>query len=113
MTMTVTIPEDLAAKVVRRATRQGTAPEQLVVDLLEADFDSGGVATPEEVVAKIKATPPDPAAFVLAQESLIEFLRDALDEPPIDSDAWNQEWAVIEAEMKHRDHLDDIAEGRG
>ena len=114
MTMTVTIPNELATKLQRLAEQRGAAPERLAVDLLTEEVEGQGayILTPEEVVAKIKATPPDPASITPASGLLREHLARALEEAPIDAEAWNREWARIEAEMKARDRLDDIIEGR-
>ena len=54
----------------------------------------------EEVVAEIRAIHPNPASLRPASGSLAEALRDAPDDPDFDLSVWNQEWAMVEAEMK-------------
>jgi len=68
--------------------------------------------TLEEVMAKIKATPPSPTAFHPATESLLDYLLAVPDDPDFDVEAWNRDWARVEAEMKARDKANDIAEGQ-
>ena len=114
MTMTLTIPEELAARLTTMAEQLGTAPERLAVELLTDDVGEGRFFPAlEDVIAEIKASPPDPTAFVPAKESLLEYLRSAVaHEPPIDSEAFDREWARIEADINRRDRVDDSAEGR-
>jgi len=77
----------------------------------QLDDDDDG-PTLEEVMAKIKATPPNPAAIHHATGSLAEYLaKTNLIDPDFDVEAWNRDWARVEAEMKARDRANDIAEG--
>jgi hypothetical protein len=57
-------------------------------------------ASLEEVVAKIKAMPAHPASFHPATQSLVELLSNTPHDPSFDEEAWNRDWAAIEAEMK-------------
>ena len=68
--------------------------------------------TPETVVAKIKATPPNPQNIRPARGSLADALRDGPDEPHFNLTRWNQKWAGVEAEMKAMTRANDIAEDR-
>jgi len=75
----------------------------------QLDDDDG--PTLEEVMAKIKATPPNPAAIHPATESLLDYLLSVPDDPDFDEKAWNRDWARVEAAMKARDRANDMAEG--
>lgn len=64
-------------------------------------WDEGDIhASPDEVIAKIKALPSSPASVHRATQSLVELLSDAPADPSFDEEAWNREWAAVEAEMK-------------
>lgn len=65
------------------------------------------------LVEMIQATPPNPAAIRPGVGSLAEALQNTPDDPDFDLEHWTQQWAAVEAEIKARDHADDIAEGRG
>ena len=56
--------------------------------------------TPEDVVAKIQAIPPNPHSIRLARGSLAEALRTAPEDPDFDLATWEREWAEVEAEIK-------------
>ncbi len=58
--------------------------------------------TLEEVVAKIKRTPKNPANIQPARESLAEGLANSPYErdPHFDVTSWNEQWDEVEAEMK-------------
>jgi predicted DNA-binding protein len=66
----------------------------------------------EEVVAKIKATPSNPANFHPATQSLAELLVNSPSDPSFDEEEWNQEWARAEEEIKAITRADDQSEGR-
>lgn len=110
MTITVTIPQDLAAKLRAMAERQGADPEQFTVDLLMKDLTyADSIPTLEEVVAQIWSLPP--STVILAKASLLEYLeRTMIDDPDFDADEWDRQWAVIEAETKANDLVHQIAE---
>jgi cell pole-organizing protein PopZ len=80
---------------------------------LEAGAEADDAPTLEEVVAQIKATPPNPAAIHPATASLADLLLDAPEDPDFDLERWTQQWAAVEAEMKAITRANDIAEGRG
>ena len=68
--------------------------------------------TPEEVVAKIQATPPSPGSLQPASGSLAEALRHAPENPDFDLAIWNQAWTDVEAEMRSITRANNVAEGR-
>jgi cell pole-organizing protein PopZ len=82
----------------------------LLTDALETEADE--FPTLEEVVAKIKATPPNPACIRPATGSLAEALQNAPHDSDFDLETWTRQWAEIEAEMKAITRANDIAEGR-
>jgi predicted DNA-binding protein len=57
-------------------------------------------ASPDEVIAKIKALPSNPASVHHATQSLVELLSHTPIDPSFDEEVWNREWAAVEAEMK-------------
>jgi hypothetical protein len=117
MTLTIILPDELAAKLQAKAETQQVAPEELVLDILsstlELDEETVDYSTPEEVVAKIKATPPNPANVHPATESLADLLLSAPEDPDFDLAAWSRDWAKVEAEMEALTRANDIAEDRG
>ena len=65
------------------------------------------VPTIAEVVAEIKATPPNPNqiqhATKTVDEVLAEWEESETDEPPLTTEEWEQHWWTIRQMMKHRD----------
>ena len=127
MTITITLPEPLmilleqkaehlhlsadefATKLVRDALldQESARPEPAVED----DFP-----TLEEVVASIKALPPNPGAFHPGERANDkEYLDYLLANPPRDTmtfEEWERFWPEFEQELTILDHAQDIAEGR-
>ncbi len=115
MPATITLPDELASKLEAWANSLHQALDKLVIDIVADALEEEPDAFPtlEEVVAKIKATPPDPTSFHPATGSLAEALADSPLEPSFDEEEWHREWAKVEAEMKAMTRANDIAEGRG
>jgi hypothetical protein len=112
MTIEITLPDYLAEQLRRKAAEQQATPEAVAIDLLEAALGEDLWPTPEEVVAKIKATPPDPGAIRPAEGSLADYLRQREPDPEFDIEGWNRGWEAVEAELKMMTRANDIAEGR-
>lgn len=126
MTMTITLPEFLAARLQREAQARQRSAEELAVELLDEaleikqEADGGFHITPEEVVAKIKALPPNPANQ-FEMKSLMAGLADYLEKSiasedpnePFDQEEWQRQWDAIESEMKAVSRANSFAEGRG
>jgi hypothetical protein len=115
MPITITLPAELEENLQAKAEAQQRPLADLIVDILSDVVESEGEDhTPdlEEVVAEIRALPPNPAAVRLATASLAELLENAPEDPTFDLARWTRQWQMIEAEMKARDRADDIAEGR-
>ena len=101
MILTITIPDEVAEQLQRKANEQQRTVEELAAEMLdEALADQYIPPTLEEVVARAKSLPPNPNAIRPAEGSLLEYLRTAPDDPNFDLEAWEQEWAKIEAEIE-------------
>ena len=57
------------------------------------------ILTPEDVVAKIKATPPTPTNIRPATGSLPEALRNAPDYHDFDLETWEKQWTDVEGSL--------------
>lgn len=115
MTLQISLPEELAGELSRQAIHQKRTAQEIVIDLLNRalGFDQDKyLETPEEVVARIKALPKNPDALRPAQGSVADALRRTITNEDFDLDAWEKEWAAVEAEMREMTLLDDIREGR-
>lgn len=113
MAITMTLPNDIVTPLKRQADAQPLSVENVVLDILGTALETEDTfPIPETVVAKIKATPPNPQSIRPARDSLAEALRDGPEDPHFNLARWNQEWAGVEAEMKAMTQANDIAEGR-
>lgn len=117
MVVTLDLPEELAAKLQSKAEMAELAPEELALTLLaealaDGETEEEEFPTLEEIVAKIRATPPNPACIHPATASLADLLENAPHDPDFDLATWTRQWAEIEAEMKAITRANDIAEGR-
>jgi len=74
------------------------------------------IPTVEEVVAQIKATPPNPKTLVRPTKTVEQLMADLEAEPrpksTITPSEWDSMWAEFEQELKENDRQDDIIEGR-
>jgi hypothetical protein len=115
MLVTIALPDDLSKRLQIEANDRRLSLDELVIDVLANVFEheQGAFPTLEEVVAKIKATEPDPASFHPANRSLADLLSNMPDDPCFDLEEWNREWAMAEAEIKAITHANDLAEERG
>ncbi len=115
-TIVITVPNEFANRLQEWAAEQRVTLSDLVVDLLAEILgrkQAEEEPTLEDVVEEIIARGSNPANVIPAQGSLEEALANAPNEPPIDEEAWQREWAAVEAEMKAITRANDIAEGRG
>ncbi len=115
MSVTITLTDPLAEQLRIRAGRQHLRLEDFALDILKNALTPAmqDVPTPEDVVAKIQATPPNPKNIHSATGSLLEALRNAPDYPDFDLKSWEKKWSDAEREMKAMTRANDIAEGRG
>ena len=101
MSITITVPREIETELQDKAMQQNLSVEELAIALLSHALDrEPAFPTPEEVVAEIQSMQPNPIRLRPANGSLAEALRDAPDDPDFDLSVWNQEWAMVEAEMK-------------
>jgi hypothetical protein len=111
MALMIQLDEPLLKRLQLKAKESQLSVEQLVLDILsDAVKPQEDFPTLEEVVARIKNTPPNPASIRLATGSLADHLRNAPDDPDFDLETWTREWEQIEAEMKATTILNRIAE---
>jgi hypothetical protein len=113
MAVEITLPQDLATLLQERAEAQNRTMEEEALHLLRIALATDeALLTPEQVVARIKATPPKPNNIRPAHGSLAEALRNGPEDPAFDLAEWKQAWQAVEAEMKATTRANDIAEGR-
>ena len=114
MSVTITLPHEISARLERRARPQRLSVSELALDILSDALEAlESSPTPEEVAVKIQALPPNPRGLRPATGSLAEALRHAPEAPDFELGAWNREWATVEAEIRAMTRADDIAAGRG
>lgn len=125
---TITLPADLAEQLARQAEAQRRSVEGLAIAYLvaavredEARIEAAPRAPIDEdpellaLVARIRATPPNPDSVIPARGDLANVLRslEAIDDPNYDLDTEIAALDAAEAELKALDRANDIAEGRG
>lgn len=70
----------------------------------------------EEIVAMIKATPPNSNAIHPPTKTVAELMAELEANPPepsdITPDEWDRLWVAFEAELKAADYADALSEGR-
>ena len=75
------------------------AADQLLADVLQSLEDEHPMEL-EDVVARIKAIPPNPANLRHAEPGLADvLLHPGEEQMAFDEAAWNAEWAKVEAEL--------------
>lgn len=129
MEITLVLPETMVERLERQAGKFNISLDDMAWKLLNdalvkesaittypANRDKDDLPSLEEVVARIKATPPNPAAVVPATKTIEEVVAYWDANPPDESDIspeeWDRLWAAFEQELKAIDRADDIAEGR-
>ncbi len=125
---TITLPEQIAVQLQRRAT-----DERLSVEALAIAYITHGLTRPAPssvsastteltndpellaLVARITALPPNPASIIPAKGDLAEVLRtlEAVDDPAYDLAVEIAALDAAELELRALDRANDIAEGRG
>ena len=111
MDLLIDLSPTLEDKVKAEARKRKRTPEQIVLERLVQSFANDDGPTIAEVVARIKATPPNPAMITAPQGDLAEALRNGPTDPDFDLKSWKQEWAAAEDEMKRINLLSDIEVG--
>ena len=103
----------MKAQLEQEAGAQHRSLEETAIRILrDALGRTSASPTAEDVVARIKATSPNPHGLRPARASLAAVLRAAPDDSNFDLARWNQEWAAVEDEMKAVTRANDAAEGR-
>lgn len=125
---TITLPDDLAEQLAQQAHARKRSVEALAIEYIvtalnddRAILDETPVSPIEDdpellaLVARIRATPPNPASIIPPKGNLTDVLRalEAIDDPDYDGDAEIAAFDAAEAELKALDRANDIAEGRG
>jgi len=111
MPLTITLSDTLVTPLQPKAKAKKLSLPELVEGLLHNVVKAESYPTPEQVVAKIQATPPNPANIRPATGSLAEALQHAPEGPDFDLENWTREWSIIEYEMKAITRVNSIAEG--
>lgn len=133
MQVTLTLPEPIATRLEEQATQLnvplGDLMLKIFADRLAAAPDEKQEEHPgqngtlsrehetiDEVVMRIRATPPNPANIIPASLSFEEVERlwraNAAQGSDISPTEWDRLWAEFEQEQKRLDQADDRAEGR-
>ena len=113
MSITVTLDDNLAARLENQAKMHQVSAEELALRILGSALEGCTLPTPREVVAKIQATPPDTTQIRPATSNLANVLLGAPEDPSFDLETWNRQWSVVEVELKAVTRANDVAEGRG
>jgi hypothetical protein len=113
MNVTITMPSEMERKLKRKAEKEHRPLEQVIVDLLaEALAMENAFPSPEDIVARIQATPPNPGSVRPATGSLADALRNAPEDPDFDLATWNQAWTTVETELRAITRVNAATEGR-
>lgn len=123
MSVTINFPENVWVRLQRKAEREKQSVEDVAVRLLDLALEEEAEAEQTDaelqaLVARVKATPPNPAAIRPAVGSLADALaeslaREAAEPQEFDQAEWDRAWDAIEQDMKAVTRANDIAEGRG
>ena len=114
MAITITLDDDLLAKLTRSANRQRLTVEQIAISILTTAVQDTESITPHQAVASIPGTMANLSQVRLAQGSLADALRVAPpSDPSFDLESWNRQWSDVEAELKAITRANDVAEGYG
>ncbi len=123
MTTTITLPDHLASQLQRQALVQRRSVESLVIEYIEARLKETALPTSVasnemlandaellELVARIKATPPNSVRITPSQGNLAELLAVMVHGEP--DQALLDTLDAAELELRAINRADDIAEGR-
>ena len=114
MATTITLPDSLEARLKQQATGEQSL-EDVALALLHDAVASLSAPSLDEVVARIKATPPASQPVRPAAGSLADALRAEQHDPAEPAqywEHWDARWAAAEAELRAMTLADDLREGR-
>jgi hypothetical protein len=129
MEITLTLPDSMIVRLEQQADQLNVSLDDLawkffsdgliaesVVTTPARNGDSDDLPSLEEVIARIKATPPNPNAIIPPTKTLEEVVAYWEANPPEETnlppEEWDRLWAAFEEELKAIDRADDLAEGR-
>ena len=114
MSVSITLSDSLVEQLQSKAAGQDLSVEELAVQILNdaVAATEETFATPEEIAARIRATPPNPASIRPATGSLADALEKAPDDPSCHLETWSRAWAAVDAEMQAVTRANSAAEGR-
>jgi hypothetical protein len=113
MTITITLPDVLAAKLETEAHARNRSAAEVAIELLDQALEGDLDLELNALVAKIRALPPDPSLISQPIGSLEDYLAKSLAEEAeegveFDHEAWQRDWNAFEAELKYveSDHIE-------
>lgn len=112
MSVTVILPDPVAEQLQRKAESSHNSVQEVALEIIQDALDRENFPSPEDVVAKIKTLPRNPANIQPAIGSLADALRNSPTDPDFDLDKWEDSWASFESELKAATIANDIREGR-
>lgn len=112
MAITIELDDNLVAGLAKKAKEQELSVEHLALNILTEAVREFESEAPQEVVARIQATVPNPCQIRSATANLADLLSSADDEPDLDLEAWKRQWSAVESDLKAVTSANDIAEGR-
>jgi len=115
MTLTISLPDEVQAKLEERAKVVKWSVEEMAIHLLDKALSPTSrpgplELKPEDVVQRILSSPPKPQNIRPAIGSLSHALREGKSEYELNLEEWQKEWAVVEAEMRAIEKADSIAD---
>ncbi len=117
MSITLTLPESVAARLQTEARARQRSAAELAVELLDQALPGAVNQALEELMSKVSAKPPNPACVRPAAGSLADALTasntvEVAANGAFDLPEWQRQWAAVEAEMKELERANDRAEGQ-
>ena len=106
--VTLNLPSNLYKYIEQKASLSKRSVEAELLNVLAtavkidtfSSEDAPIIGSPEQVVAQIKATPPNPQMIHPPQASLAEALASLPADPTFDLAEWQQQWDQVEAQLK-------------
>jgi hypothetical protein len=113
MTITINLPKKIQSELEQKAKAKKISIEEYAAEILSESIENEhDFPSVDEVVDRIRSTPPNPKNVREATRSITDVLHLIKDDPNFDLEAWQKEWDKVEEEMKAIELSDDISEGR-